>query len=142
MQAAARGDRVQVHYVGRLEDGSTFDTSREDGPIGLVLGDGAFLPAFERAIIGMVEGDERTVTVPSDEAYGPHRAELVRTVDRSNAPKDLPLEPGLQLGTTGPDGQDVVITIMEVTPESVTIDANHPLAGKALTFEIELIAVG
>ncbi len=138
---AQKGDAVTVHYIGRLTDGTLFDTSLHDEPIEFVLGEGLLLPSFEEAIEGMDVGDLRQVVIPCDKAYGEHRKELIQTVDRKLVPKGLELEPGMQVGSTSPEGEEMVITVVSLSSRKITIDANHPLAGEDLDFEIELLAL-
>ncbi len=141
MMQARLGDLVRVHYTGLFSDGTQFDTSDGAGPVRFVIGDGTLLPAFEHAVIGMRTGQRRTVTIPAREAYGWRRAELVRTLPRRDMPEEIDLRAGRHLITQTEDGQDVELRIVEVTPQSVTLDANHPLAGRDLVYEVELIEV-
>jgi len=136
------GDTVKVHYTGRLDDGRVFDSSKQRGPLELTLGDGRVIPGFEEAIAAMEPGEERTVRIPADRAYGRHRSELVLAVDRSELPPDIEPQVGQHLQVQHDDGEVTVVRVAEVSDEQVTIDANHPLAGHDLTFELELVAVG
>jgi peptidylprolyl isomerase len=150
MSQAKTGDKVTVHYTGRLEGGEVFDSSecREDdcgcesGPMEFVIGEGQVIPGFEQAIIGMSPGDEKTVTIPASEAYGERMDEMVAVVDRSEIPPDLELAVGLSLEVTQENGNAFPVLITEVNETSVTLDANHPLAGKDLTFELRLVQIG
>lgn len=135
------GNTVQVHYTGRLEDGWVFDSSVERGPLQFQLGVGQMIPGFEKAVLGMKVGEKKTVTIPSDEAYGPRRDDMVVEVPREQLPSDITPEVGLLLETTRPDGGTIIVIITKVTDTTVTIDANHPLAGKDLIFEIELVKI-
>lgn len=141
MTAAREGDTVRVHYSGRLDDGSEFDSSREAAPLEFKIGEGQIIPGFEAAVVGMEPGNSRTVTIPSEAAYGPRREELRQEVERSMLPDGLAVEPGLQLQASGPGQRPLVVTVTEVKEASVVLDANHPLAGENLTFEIELVEV-
>ena len=141
MTQAKQGDTVKVHYTGRLEDGTRFDSSEGREPIELTLGAGGIIPGFETSVVGMTPGETKTVTIPSDEAYGDRRNEMVQQVDRSQIPPEVDLKPGAQLRATGSDGRQFLVRVLEVADESVTIDANHPLAGQDLTFEIELVEI-
>lgn len=141
MATARMGDVVRIHYVGTLDDGRTFDTSRDREPLEFTLGEGEVLPGFEQAVLGMAEGEVKTVTLPPEQAYGPRRPELVQQVEREALPADLPLRPGLQLQAQMSDGEPLVLTVRSVADGVVTLDANHPLAGEALTFEIELVGL-
>ena len=138
---AKNGDTVQVHYTGKLADGTVFDSSVERGPLEFTLGAGQVIPGFEKAVLGMKVGDKKTVTIPVDEAYGPHRDEQVVELPREKLPSDLTPEVGQQLVMRQPDGREIAVVITEVSDETVTIDANHPLAGKDLTFELELVKI-
>jgi peptidylprolyl isomerase len=150
MSQAKTGDKVTVHYTGRLEGGEVFDSSecREDdcgcesGPMEFVIGEGQVIPGFEQAIIGMGPGDEKTVTIPAIEAYGERMDEMVAEVDRSEIPPDLELAVGLSLEVTQENGNAFPVLITEVNETTVTLDANHPLAGKDLTFELRLVQIG
>lgn len=141
MAQAKQGDTVKVHYTGKLEDGTVFDSSENREPLQFTIGEGQIIPGFEDAVIGMSEGESKTTRVPSDAAYGPHREEMVVEVDRGQFPPNLSPEVGQQLQIRQPDGQAIIVTITEISPTSATLDANHPLAGKDLTFDIELVQV-
>jgi peptidylprolyl isomerase len=150
MAQAKSGDKVKVHYTGRLESGEVFDSSecREDdcgcqsGPLEFTIGEGDVIPGFEQAIIGMSPGDSKTVVIPVDQAYGPRMDEMVAEVPRSDIPADLVLEVGNQLEVTQQDGSAFPVLITEVTETAVTLDANHPLAGRDLTFDLRLVEIG
>ncbi len=139
MHEACNGDRVTVHYTGRLPDGSVFDSSKDHAPIDVVIGAGAFLAGFEAAIIGMRIGERRVITIPSVHAYGDRLERLVQTVDRSELSEDLDIAPGRRLAAEEDNGVMRVLTITAMDETTVTLDANHPLAGLDLEFEIELI---
>lgn len=141
MSAAKQGDTVRVHYNGTLKNGTQFDSSREAEPLEFKIGEGRIIPGFESAVVGMAPGDSKKVEIPSNEAYGPRREELTQEVDRSRLPADLEVQQGMQLQASGPNEQPLVVTVAEVKPESVVLDANHPLAGEDLTFDIELVEV-
>lgn len=136
------GDKVKIHYTGRLDDGRVFDSSKERQPIELTVGDEQLLPGFEEALTGMEPGEERTVTIPAERAFGPHRPELVLSVDRGELPDHIQPQVGQQLQLQQGNGEVTVVTVSEVSDEQVTIDANHPLAGQNLTFDLELLQVG
>lgn len=140
-QAAKAGDTVQVHYTGKLDDGSVFDSSAGRDPLEFTVGTGQVIPGFEQAVEGMAVGQTKTVTIPSAEAYGERVAEAVLQVPREQLPPDLEPEVGQQLVMQSRDGRQIPIVVVEVTEDSITIDANHPLAGRDLTFEIELVSV-
>jgi len=141
MAKAKHGDTVKVHYTGMLEDGTTFDSSRERGPIEFEIGSGMVIPGFEQAVEGMSPGETRTETFGPEQAYGPHEEEMTMKVERSRVPAGLELQAGQRLQVKSPDGETSAVTITEVTATSVTLDANHPLAGKDLSFEIELVEI-
>ena len=135
-----QGDTLRVHYTGTLTDGTVFDSSRERDPLEFTLGRGMLIPCFEAAVMGHEAGETVTVTIPPEDAYGEVDLELIFTVARSQVPAHIPLEVGTPLQLSNEQGQmDVIIT--EVDAEEVTLDANHPLAGKALTFEIEILEI-
>lgn len=135
-----KGDTVRAHYTGTLDDGTVFDTSRERDPLEFVLGKGMLIPGFEAAVEGREAGDTVTVTIPPEDAYGEVDLELVFTVPRAQVPDHIPLEVGTPLQLSNEQGQ-MDVTITEVGKDEVTLDANHPLAGKTLTFEIEIVSV-
>lgn len=137
--ALKKGDTVRVHYTGRLKDGSEFDSSRNREPLEFVLGKGQLIPGFEAALEGKEPGDRITVTIPPAEAYGAPDPELVFVVPRGQVPDHIPLEVGTPLQLTSDKGHQMDVTITEIGPDEVTLDANHPLAGKDLTFEIEIL---
>lgn len=138
--AIKKGDTVIAHYTGKLEDGTEFDSSRKRMPLEFELGKGMLIPGFEAAVEGHKPGDKIFVTIKPEDGYGPSDPELVFTVARSQVPENIPLKPGTALQLSSDKGQmDVVIT--EIGPEEITLDANHPLAGKNLVFEIDIIDV-
>jgi peptidylprolyl isomerase len=141
MTQAQVGDMVKVHYTGRLTDGTTFDTSVERDPLEFTLGEGELIAGFEQAVLGMAAGESKTTTIPADQAYGPHHAERVIDVERHHLPSDLQPEIGQQLQMTRPDGTTLSVMITTVTETQVTLDANHPLAGQDLIFDITLVEI-
>lgn len=142
VEKAEVGDTVSVHYALWLDDGTVYDTSASGEPLQITLGDDKAIPGFEEALIGMREGESRTVKIPAGKAYGPYRPELVTVVSRSELPEELQPVVGQQLQTTREDGTPLTLAITEVTETTVTLDANHSLAGRALTFNIELLSIG
>jgi len=138
MSQVKDGDTVKVHYTGTLEDGTVFDSSEGRDPLEFTLGEGQLIPGFEKTVLGMTAGESRTVNIPAGEAYGPYRDEMVLAVPRSQFPPDMAPEPGMQLQVGQDDDQGMLVTITRITDEEVTLDANHPLAGKDLTFTIQL----
>jgi peptidylprolyl isomerase len=141
MAQAKSGDTVSVHYTGMLADGTVFDSSQNREPLVFTIGSGQVIPGFEQAVIGMQPGETRETKIPSDQAYGEHNDDLVFDVDRDQLPDDLSPSVGDQYQMRQPDGQTVIVTVQDVTPEQVTFDANHPLAGEDLTFDIELVSI-
>jgi len=141
MRQAKTNDLVKVHYTGSLKDGSVFDSSLDKQPLEFKIGYGVIIPGFESGIIGMYEGDKKTVSIPPEEAYGPHREELVDSIDRSRIPSSIKPEVGMILEISSPDGEVMKARIIEVDETCVCLDMNHPLAGKELIFEIQLIEV-
>jgi peptidylprolyl isomerase len=141
MKQAQHGDTVRVHYTGKLDDGTAFDSSAQREPLEFTLGQGQIIPGFENAVVGMQPGESKTETIPSEEAYGPHRDEMVIEVDRQQLPADLEPKIGQRLQVTQPDGNAVPVVVTEVNPSQVILDANHPLAGKDLTFDITLVEI-
>ena len=141
MTQAKQGDTVQIHYTGTLTDGTVFDSSQGRDPLEFEVGSGMIIPGLDAAIPGMAVGDTKTVEVPSDQAYGPQHPEARQPIPRSQLPDDIPQEVGTRLQMQRPDGQVVNVVIADVTDTEIVIDANHPLAGKDLTFEIEVVDV-
>ncbi|HEX8391940.1 MAG TPA: peptidylprolyl isomerase [Longimicrobium sp.] len=141
MAEARMGDTVRVHYTGTLDDGSVFDSSEGRDPLEFTLGQGHVIAGFERGVAGMQAGDERTVTIPAQDAYGEHREEMVLRVPRSQFPQGMVPQVGQQLQMS--DGQNTfIVTVVEVGDDSVLLDANHALAGKQLTFKLKLVDIG
>ena len=141
MATAKSNDTVKVHYTGSLTDGTVFDSSADREPFEFTIGQGMVIPGFENAIIGMNEGDAKTVSIPAEEAYGPYQDELVAVVARSQVPPELEIEIGTILQVRSPEGGINRVMVKEITEENVTLDLNHPLAGKELVFELELIEI-
>lgn len=141
MTQAKTGDNVLIHYTGKLDDGTVFDSSRDRDPLQFAIGGGQVIPGFEAAVVGMAPGESKTETIDAEQAYGPHRTEMVMVVERNQIPDDIPLDVGQQLQLRGPQGQMVPVLVTELSDENVTLDANHPLAGEKLTFDIELVDI-
>jgi len=141
MTQAKAGNNVKVHYTGKLDDGTVFDSSVEREPLQFSLGSGNVIPGFEEAIIGMTPGQSKTATIPPDQAYGPQREELVIIVEKEQIPSDLSVEVGQQLQISQNDGEVIPVIVTDISDSQVTLDANHPLAGQQLTFDIELVEV-
>lgn len=143
MAQAKAGDTVQVHYTGTLSDGTVFDSSKGRNPLEFILGSGQVIRGFDEGITGMEIGQAKTVNIPVEDAYGPAHEEMIFTLNRTDIPDDIPLQEGMTLNMHE-DGnpQPIPVIVREVTDETVTLDANHPLAGHDLTFEVELVAIG
>lgn len=166
MAQAKTGDKVKVHYTGTLDDGSVFDTSEgyvdrpscgcgdktdqeqecgceshATGPMEFVIGAGQLIPKFEAAVIGLEPGQDITITIPADEAYGQRAEEMVAVIERSEIPEDINPEPGHQMEVILQDGSPMPVLVTETTETTITLDANHPLAGYDLTFAIKLIEI-
>ena len=136
---AKDGNTVKVHYTGKLDDGTVFDTSVEREPLEFTIGAGQMIPGFEGAVRGMQVGQVKTVTIPAEEAYGSHNEDMVLVVERDKLPDNLNPVVGQQLQMQQENGNTAVVVVTDVSDTTITLDANHPLAGKALTFEIELV---
>jgi len=141
MSTAKKGDKVKVHYTGKLTDGTVFDSSLEREPIEFELGSGQMIAGFDKAVDGMNIGDKKTAEIPSAEAYGDKRDDMMVPVPNDKVPEDIKPEVGMQLSMQQPDGQAVPVVIAEVNDDNIVLDANHPLAGKDLSFEIELVEI-
>ena len=139
MSQAKNGDSVKIHYDGSLDDGTQFDSSAGRDPLEFTLGSGQVIPGFDTAVTGMAVGEKKSVRIPPEEAYGEHSDELIHPVPKSALPEEMEVSVGMPLQATGPDGQVVNMTVVEVEADSIQVDANHPLAGKALNFDIELV---
>jgi peptidylprolyl isomerase len=138
MSIAKEGDTVRVHYTGKFEDGTVFDTSEDGASMEFKIGDGELLRAFEQGVIGMAVGDSKTVRIPAEEAYGPRKDEMVFEFDRSRAPENFDAEIGQQLQMYRADGKPINITVIGKSDKAFTMDCNHSLAGKNLIFDVRL----
>ena len=142
MSNAKTGDTVKIHYTGKLDDGTQFDSSAGRDPLEFELGGGQVIPGFDSAVDGMSVGESKSVRIEPDQAYGERHEQLVQEVPRSALPDDLEPEVGMGLQSQSPDGQVMMLMVTAVAEDSVTLDANHPLAGQALNFDIELVEIG
>ncbi|MBD8878509.1 FKBP-type peptidyl-prolyl cis-trans isomerase [Roseibium polysiphoniae] len=142
MTEVKAGDSVAIHYKGTLSDGTVFDSSEGRDPLQFTVCSGQIIPGLDKALPGMTVGEEKTVNIPSEEAYGAKDPNATQPVPRDQLPTDIPLEVGTQLQVQTPDGQLMTVSIVEVGEENVVLDANHPLAGKDLTFEFSLVSIG
>lgn len=134
-------DTVKVHYTGTLDDGTVFDSSRDREPLEFTVGEGQVIPGFDEAVIGMSAAESKTVHIENEKAYGPRHEAMIVKVERAHMPEDLKPEVGMQLQMQQENGQPMVVMISEVNDTEVTLDANHPLAGKDLNFELELVSI-
>ena len=141
MVQAKPGDTVKIHYTGRLDDGTVFDSSVNREPLEFTLSGGQVIPGFDEAVLGMSPGESKTQKIPMDQAYGPHRDEMVLEISRQQIPPELEPEVGQQLQVQQENGQTIPVFVTEVTESKVTLDANHPLAGEDLTFDIQLVEI-
>ena len=141
MSKVKDGDTVKVHYTGKLENGDVFDSSREQEPFEFKVGNKAVIPGFEKGVLGMEVGDSKTIEIPPEEAYGEKQDELVVEVKKSEFPEDITPTIGQRLQIKQGDGNPIVVTITDLTEDSITLDANHPLAGFTLFFDVEVIDI-
>jgi len=149
MAQAKEGDRVKVHYTGKLDDGTVFDSSEcaedecgcERGPMEFTLGAGEVIPGFDAGVAGLSVGEAKTIHIPVDDAYGERIEEMVAVVPRGDLPPEMNPEVGQQLEVTQEDGQIFQVMVVDANDETITIDANHPLAGQALNFDIRLVEI-
>ena len=141
MSQAKPGDTVRIHYTSTLNDGTQFDSSVGRDPLEFAVGGGMVIPGFDSAVQGMTVGDSKSFTIEPEEAYGTKQDHLIQEVPRGALPEGLTPEVGMPLQSQSPDGQIMDLVITEVTYDTITVDANYPLADKALTFDIELVAI-
>jgi peptidylprolyl isomerase len=141
MSQANDGDTVKIHYSGKLTDGTLFDSSDGRDPLEFKIGENTIIPKLEESVVGMTVGDKATVTIDAADAYGPRMDEAVQTVERTMIPDEVDLTVGRQLQATAPNGNQLVLTVVEVNEQTVTLDGNHPLAGQDLVFDIELVEI-
>ena len=141
MAEAKQGDTVQVHYTGKFEDGTVFDTSKEGDPLQFTIGEHQVIAGFEQAVVGMSEGQATTAEIPAGQAYGQHDERLVSQVSRDQIPPNVEVSLNDRLQIRRSDGKTFVVTVTDITEQTVTLDANHPLAGRDLIFDIELVGI-
>lgn len=141
MSQATTGDKVKIHYTGTLEDGKQFDSSEGREPLEFELGAGQVVPGFEKAVSGMAVGESKSVTIAPEDAYGQRNDQAVQEVPKTALPEELVPEAGMMLQAQNQDGQAVQLTVVAVDDETITVDANHPLAGKTLNFDISLVEI-
>lgn len=142
MATVQSGDTVHIHYRGTLADGTQFDSSEGRDPLQFTVGSGQVIPGFDAAVTGMTAGEKKTVNIPADQAYGPKQDGALMEYPLSDFPDDIAPAVGLELHLSDDEGHIIPVTVTEVTDTTVTLDANHPLAGKDLTFDLELVRIG
>lgn len=142
MSQVKENDTVKVHYTGKLTDGQVFDSSVERGePVEFTLGQGQLIPGFEKGLLNMKVNEKKTVTIPKEEAYGEPREDLVQEVDKSQLPGEIKPEVGMGLVSKSPDGREMNLIVKDVKENSIVVDGNHPLAGKDLVFDLEVVEI-
>ena len=141
MSEVKSGDTVRIHYTGTLTDGTVFDSSEGRDPLEFTVGSGQVIKGMDAGLEGMTAGEKKTLNIACEEAYGPINPAARQSIPREGIPADIPLEPGTPLQRRSPDGQVLPVTVVEADEATVTLDANHFLAGKDLVFEIELVSV-
>ncbi|MBT0810802.1 peptidylprolyl isomerase [Litoribacter ruber] len=141
MSVATKGNTVKVHYTGKLQDGTVFDSSENREPLQFTLGDGNMIKGFDAAVHGMAVGEDKSVTIPSAEAYGEKRDEMLVDIPHTQVPADINPEIGMDLSIQNQNGQPMPVKVVHVDEEKITLDANHPLAGKDLIFDIKLVEI-
>ena len=141
MSQVKENDTVKVHYTGKLENGQVFDSSLQREPLEFTLGQGMLIPGFEKGVMEMEVNEKKTITIPKEEAYGEVNKEIFQKVGKEQLPKEITPEVGMTLATRNPDGSERPLTVTEVESDHIVVDANHPLAGKDLTFELELLEI-
>ena len=141
MSQVKENDTVKVHYTGKLTDGQVFDTSEGKEPIEFTLGQGQLIPGFEKGLLDMKVNEKKTITIPKEEAYGEPREDLVQEVEKSQLPDEIKPEVGMGLVSRTPDGREMNLVVAEVKEETIVVDGNHPLAGKDLVFDLEVVEI-
>jgi FKBP-type peptidyl-prolyl cis-trans isomerase 2 len=141
MQQVKKGDTVKVHYHGKLTNGTTFDSSAGREPLEFEVGSGMVIPGFDEGVTGMVIGDKKTIHIPADQAYGQKEEHMIMEFPRDRFPADMVPEVGMQLNMSNGSGQNFPVVITEVRETAVVLDANHPLAGEDLIFDLELVSI-
>jgi FKBP-type peptidyl-prolyl cis-trans isomerase SlpA len=141
MSQVKKDDKVKVHYTGKLSNGEVFDSSIEREPMEFQVGSGQLIPGFENGVIDMKVSEKKTIVIPSEEAYGEARKELIQEVPKDRLPEDIKPEVGMGLVSKTPEGQEIQLVVKEVKDDAIVVDGNHPLAGQELTFEVEIIEI-
>jgi len=141
MATVKSGDTIKVHYHGKLTTGETFDSSEGREPLEFEVGSGMVIPGFDEGVTGMSVGEKKTINIPFAEAYGPRNPEMIIEMPKDRFPKDMELEVGMPLGMSDQNGQQFQVTVVEIKDDVVMLDANHPLAGQDLVFDLELVEI-
>lgn len=141
MKQVKSGDKVKVHYHGKLTNGETFDSSEGRAPLEFEVGSGMVIKGFDDGVTGMVVGDKKTIQIPFNEAYGPRNPDMVIEMPKDRFPEDMKIEIGMPLMMSDGSGQNFQVTVTDIKEEAVTLDANHPLAGQDLVFDLELVEI-
>lgn len=141
MQQVKKGDKIKVHYHGRLTSGETFDSSEGRDPLEFEVGSGMVIKGFDEGVTGMAVGEKKTINIPAEEAYGPKNDEMLVDMPKNNFPEDIQLEVGLPLVMSDQNGQQFQVVVVDIKDDVVTLDGNHPLAGKELIFDLELVGI-
>jgi peptidylprolyl isomerase len=142
MTEVKEGDVVKIHYTGTLDDGSVFDSSEGRDPLEFKVGEGQVIPGFEKGVMGMAVGENKKIHIPSEDAYGEYREDMKLDAPRKHFPEDLEIQNGMQFQLQADNGQTILATVIGFTDTDVYLDANHPLAGKALNFDLKLESIG
>ena len=141
MEGIREGDRVQVHYTGKLQSGEVFDSSQGREPLDLTIGEGKIIPGFEQALLGMQTGDKKSFDLTHDQAFGERKDELVHVIQKEQIPSDIKLEIGMQLALEGQQKEPIPAQVVDISESTVTLDTNHPLAGKDINFEVDVVEI-
>lgn len=141
MEGIREGDRVQVHYTGKLQSGEVFDSSQGREPLDLTIGEGKIIPGFEQALLGMQTGDKKSFDLTPDQAFGERKDELVHVIQKEQIPSDIKLEVGMQLALEGQQKEPIPAQVVDISESTVTLDTNHPLAGKDINFEVDVVEI-
>lgn len=141
MSQVKENDTVKVHYTGKLTDGQVFDTSEGKEPVEFTLGKGQLIPGFEKGLLDMKVNEKKTITIPKEEAYGDPREDLIQEVEKNQLPQEIQPEVGMGLVSRTPDGREMNLVVAEVKEETIVVDGNHPLAGKDLVFDLEVVEI-
>lgn len=141
MSQVKKNDKIKVHYTGKLKNGEVFDSSVDREPLEFQVGQGQIIPGFENGVLDMKLNEKKTLVIPSEEAYGEPREDLIHEIAKEHLPQEMEPEVGMGLVSRSPEGQEIPLIVKEVKDDSIVVDANHPLAGKELTFEIEVVGI-